>query len=57
MSEITLDEWLDQRRQEIDRFADYWSDSQAREGRKCWPEKMNKADWDEQLVVYGEIAE
>ncbi|PWF25025.1 hypothetical protein [Corticimicrobacter populi] len=49
---LTLDEWADLKRQELNDFSDDWAESQGENGTKDWPEKMSSDEWNEQLLSF-----
>ena len=55
MEEVTLEEWVQETQDEIERFRAYYRAQQEAHGKEIWPDKMLWGDWFEQLIAFGEI--
>lgn len=49
----TLDKFVEEEKKRLDAFAANWREKQQTEGRRGWPNRMDDADWVENLQTYG----
>ena len=49
---MTLDEWVEEQKKQLDKFRDYWKKQQVGGNTEFFPEDMPPGEWDEQFRLW-----